>query len=84
VTARLASSTVPSAICPASPDHTFTVQRRVSSANVASVVGSAGYRSSQSATFGWRRKSAVARASSSAGPRSGGVNGVSTRSPSAS
>ena len=60
VTSPLASSTVPFAISPAAPDHTFTVQSP--RLYVASVWGFGGYRFSQSWTLGYARKRAITSA----------------------
>jgi hypothetical protein len=52
LTRPVPSSTFPSTIWPASPDHAFTTHSSVAGRYSASVVGSGGYRSSQLATFG--------------------------------
>jgi hypothetical protein len=76
------SSTFASTICPASgrDDHMFTSQSPVSSSKVASFVSDlAGYRLTQSATFGYRSTAAIASFSVSvASPGlSCGTNGTS-------
>ena len=72
------SSTLPRAICPASPDQTLTVQRRVAASNVASVVGSAGSARASARPSGCARNVATTACSVSRGPSVSGANGCSS------
>ena len=71
------SSTLTRAISPASPDHTCTVHWRVSDLYSASRWGFGGYRSSQSATFGYASAFAIACSFVRFAPGADGTNGVS-------